>query len=145
MMHEVVRAAPAPRPRPGPGDTGAATQRPDAWFLGFSADYVVGVWMGYDDNTPLSGVTGGGLPAEIFHETMARVLSGLPSRPLPMARPARHVLRRLRAGRPAGARTAPARTGSFPRTAVRPTSSAIFAGQSGRRPRHSSPTSWSAR
>ena len=31
---------------------------------------MVGVWMGYDDNSPLTGVTGGGLPAEIWHEVM---------------------------------------------------------------------------
>ena len=42
--------------------------------------------MGYDDNTPLSGITGGGLPAEIWRETMVRVEEGLPIRPLPAAR-----------------------------------------------------------
>lgn len=45
--------------------------------------------MGYDDNTPpLKGVTGGGLPAEIWRETMLRVHEGLPARPpLPMIHP----------------------------------------------------------
>ena len=43
--------------------------------------------MGYDDNTPLTGVTGGGLPAEIWHEVMVRVHQGLPARPLPMTTP----------------------------------------------------------
>jgi penicillin-binding protein 1A len=42
------------------GKTGTTQAARDAWFLGFTADYVAGVWMGYDDNTPLSGVTGGG-------------------------------------------------------------------------------------
>jgi penicillin-binding protein 1A len=37
--------------------------------------------MGYDDNTPLSGVTGGGLPAEIWRQTMARIHEDLPPRP----------------------------------------------------------------
>ncbi len=37
-----------------------------------------GVWMGYDDNTTMAGVTGGGLPAEIWHEVMVRVEEGLP-------------------------------------------------------------------
>jgi len=55
----------------------------DAWFIGFTADYVAGVWMGYDDNTPLTGVTGGGLPAEIWHEAMVRVHQGLEPVPLP--------------------------------------------------------------
>jgi penicillin-binding protein 1A len=43
--------------------------------------------MGYDDNTPLSGVTGGGLPAEIWRLTMARIHEDLPPRPLPMIDP----------------------------------------------------------
>ena len=43
--------------------------------------------MGYDDNRPLSGVTGGGLPADVWRETMTRVLAGRPSVPLPMDAP----------------------------------------------------------
>jgi 1A family penicillin-binding protein len=69
------------------GKTGTTTAAKDAWFIGFSADYVAGVWMGYDDNTPLSGVTGSGLPADIWRETMVRVHQGLPLRGLPMSRP----------------------------------------------------------
>jgi membrane peptidoglycan carboxypeptidase len=45
--------------------------------------------MGYDDNTPLKGVTGGGLPAEIWRETMVRIEEGLPTRPLPLVAPER--------------------------------------------------------
>jgi 1A family penicillin-binding protein len=66
------------------GKTGTTQGARDAWFIGFSADYVAGIWMGYDDNSPLTGVTGGGLPAEIWHEVMVRVLDGLPPRALPM-------------------------------------------------------------
>lgn len=66
------------------GKTGTTQAARDAWFIGFSADYVAGVWMGYDDNTPLTGVTGSGLPAEIWHETMRRVHEGVPTSPLPM-------------------------------------------------------------
>ena len=66
------------------GKTGTTQAARDAWFIGFSADYVAGVWMGYDDNTPLKGVTGSGLPAEIWHETMVRVHEGVPVSPLPM-------------------------------------------------------------
>ena len=43
--------------------------------------------MGYDDNTPLTGVTGGGLPAEIWHEVMVRVSDGLPVTDLQMIIP----------------------------------------------------------
>ncbi|MCE5973358.1 transglycosylase domain-containing protein [Sinirhodobacter sp. WL0062] len=69
------------------GKTGTTQAARDAWFIGFTADYVTGVWMGYDDNRPLSGVTGGGLPADIWREVMLRVEDGLPARPLPMATP----------------------------------------------------------
>ena len=75
--------------RPAAGKTGTTQAARDAWFIGFTADYVAGVWMGYDDNTPLAGVTGGGLPAEIWRETMLRVHEGVPIRPLPMRIPER--------------------------------------------------------
>lgn len=65
------------------GKTGTTQATRDAWFIGFSSEYVAGVWMGYDDNTPLTGVTGSGLPAEIWHETMIRVHEGLEPTPLP--------------------------------------------------------------
>jgi len=73
--------------RPIAAKTGTTSAARDAWFIGFTADYVVGVWMGYDDNSKLSGVTGGGLPAEIWRETMLRVNEGLAPRPLPMIDP----------------------------------------------------------
>jgi 1A family penicillin-binding protein len=92
MMSKVIEQGTGTRARlPGreaAGKTGTTQAARDAWFLGFTADYVAGVWMGYDDNTPLKGVTGGGLPAEIWRETMLRVHEGLEPRPLPMLRPA---------------------------------------------------------
>jgi 1A family penicillin-binding protein len=70
------------------GKTGTTQGAKDAWFIGFTGDYVAGVWMGYDDNTKLKGVTGGGLPADIWRETMQRVHAGTPLKPLPMQAPA---------------------------------------------------------
>ncbi len=93
MMSRVIDEGTGTRARlPGreaAGKTGTTSAARDAWFLGFTADYVAGVWMGYDDNTPLTGVTGGGLPAEIWKETMIRVHDGLPARALPMTIPRR--------------------------------------------------------
>lgn len=71
------------------GKTGTTQGAKDAWFIGFTGDYVAGVWMGYDDNTKLKGVTGGGLPADIWRETMQRVHTGVPVKPLPMQAPVR--------------------------------------------------------
>ncbi|WP_299367199.1 PBP1A family penicillin-binding protein [uncultured Tateyamaria sp.] len=91
MMEKVVSQGTGQRAQFGgreiAGKTGTTQAARDAWFIGFTADYVAGVWMGYDDNTPLTGVTGGGLPAEIWRETMLRVHEGLPVRPLPMQAP----------------------------------------------------------
>jgi penicillin-binding protein 1A len=91
MMEQVVSRGTGQRAqfegRQIAGKTGTTQAARDAWFVGFTADYVAGVWMGYDDNTPLTGVTGGGLPAEIWRETMVRVHEGVPIRPLPMRTP----------------------------------------------------------
>jgi penicillin-binding protein 1A len=69
------------------GKTGTTQAARDAWFIGFTADYVAGVWMGYDDNRPLTGVTGGGLPAEIWREVMTRLHEGRAPRPLNLVEP----------------------------------------------------------
>lgn len=91
MMEKVISEGTGARGQFGgrqlAGKTGTTSAAKDAWFIGFSADYVAGVWMGYDDNTPLTGVTGGGLPTDIWREVMSRVHEGLPVRDLPMSAP----------------------------------------------------------
>lgn len=89
--------------RPVAGKTGTTNSQRDAWFIGFTGDYVAGVWMGYDDNSPLTGVTGGGLPAEIWRQTMERIHRDLPASPLPTIDPVAEALARPQAARPQGA------------------------------------------
>ena len=59
---------------PGPnfGKTGTTQNNRDALFVGYAGDLVVGVWIGNDDNTPLKGISGGGLPARIWKAFMRR-------------------------------------------------------------------------
>lgn len=57
---------------PAYGKTGTSQDNRDALFIGFAGDLVVGVWIGNDDNSPLRGVNGGGLPARIWRDFMAQ-------------------------------------------------------------------------
>lgn len=51
------------------GKTGTSNNNRDAWFVGAVRDLVIGVWVGNDDFTPMSSkITGGTVPAEIFHD-----------------------------------------------------------------------------
>ena len=62
------------------GKTGTTQDHRDAWFIGFTEDLVVGVWVGNDDQTPMNGVTGGGLPAQIWRGFVAQALKPPPRR-----------------------------------------------------------------
>ena len=74
---------------PAYGKTGTSQDNRDALFIGFAGDLVVGVWIGNDDNTPLRGVNGGGLPARIWRDFMAQAVKGAAPRaaPRPIPRP----------------------------------------------------------
>ncbi len=52
------------------GKTGTSQDGRDAWFVGYAGSWVAGVWLGNDDNRPMKGVGGGGLPARIWHDAM---------------------------------------------------------------------------
>ncbi len=57
---------------PAYGKTGTSQDSRDALFVGFADDLVVGVWIGNDDNSPLKGINGGGLPARIWRDFMSQ-------------------------------------------------------------------------
>jgi len=67
--------------RPAAGKTGTSQGFRDAWFIGYTADLVAGIWVGRDDASPMDGVTGGSLPAEIWAAFMSEAAKG-PPRPL---------------------------------------------------------------
>ena len=69
------------------GKTGTTQDYHDAWFVGFTADYVTSVWVGNDDSTPMKGVTGGTLPAQIWREVMVAAERGMKSTPLDKSSP----------------------------------------------------------
>ena len=52
------------------GKTGTSQNNRDAWFVGFTKNLVAVVWLGNDDNSPMSGVHGSGLPAQIWKQLM---------------------------------------------------------------------------
>ncbi len=86
LLHAVVswgtgrRAEPG---RPAAGKTGTSQDFRDAWFVGFTADLVVGVWVGNDDGTAMDKVTGGRLPAEIWRRVVTAALADQPAKALP--------------------------------------------------------------
>lgn len=59
------------------GKTGTTQNYKDGWFVGYTSEYIAGVWVGNDDNTPTKNVTGGNLPAQIWHDLMAQIHDGL--------------------------------------------------------------------
>jgi len=70
------------------GKTGTTQEHRDAVFVGFTGDIVVGVWVGNDDHSPMRGVTGGGLPAQIWRDYLAGALdAGLVERVRPRPPP----------------------------------------------------------
>ncbi|HTC83318.1 MAG TPA: PBP1A family penicillin-binding protein [Rhizomicrobium sp.] len=68
--------------REAAGKTGTTQDSHDAWFVGFTTDYVAGAWVGNDDSSPTRGVTGGTLPAYIWRDSMLAAEQGKPYRPL---------------------------------------------------------------
>jgi penicillin-binding protein 1A len=72
------------------GKTGTSSDWRDAWFVGYTADYTAGVWVGHDDFTSMGRTTGGTIPAQIWNDTMRVAHQGVEEHPLPgIEQPAR--------------------------------------------------------
>ena len=65
------------------GKTGTSQDFRDAWFIGYTANLVTGVWLGNDDNSPTKKATGGGLPVEVWTRFMKAAHQGVPVADLP--------------------------------------------------------------
>jgi penicillin-binding protein 1A len=66
--------------RPAAGKTGTTNDSMDAWFVGFTPDLVVGVWVGFDAERSLGSYTGGRAATPIWTAFMQRALEGRPVR-----------------------------------------------------------------
>jgi penicillin-binding protein 1A len=69
------------------GKTGTTNGYKDAWFIGYTGNYVGAIWFGNDDDAPMENMTGGTLPAATWHEVMEYAHQGIELKPLP-GRPA---------------------------------------------------------
>lgn len=65
------------------GKTGTSQDYRDAWFIGYTANLVTGVWLGNDDNSPTKKATGGGLPVEVWTRFMRAAHEGVQVAALP--------------------------------------------------------------
>ncbi|MGY4628242.1 transglycosylase domain-containing protein [Bradyrhizobium sp. USDA 4486] len=87
MMRETLISGTAKKAEipgwPAAGKTGTSQDYRDAWFIGYTASLVTGVWLGNDDNSPTKKATGGGLPVEVWSRFMKTAHEGVPVANLP--------------------------------------------------------------
>jgi penicillin-binding protein 1A len=87
MMRETVRAGTAQKAQvPGwqvAGKTGTSQDFRDAWFVGYTAHLITGVWLGNDDSSPTRRATGSGLPVDIWARFMRPAHQGVAVAALP--------------------------------------------------------------
>jgi len=89
------------------GKTGTSQDFRDAWFVGYTANLVTGVWLGNDDNAPTRKATGGGLPVEVWTRFMRAAHQGVPVASLPNSQQAGLFSNLVQAASQPSAPTAP--------------------------------------
>jgi penicillin-binding protein 1A len=104
------------------GKTGTSQDFRDAWFVGYTANLVAGVWLGNDDNSPTKKATGGGLPVEVWTRFMRAAHQGVPVAALPGSQAGGFFSNLAQATAPASApvSTSPATRAAPSRASVRP-------------------------
>ncbi len=87
IMNKVVEEGTAKRAQldgiKAAGKTGTTNAHRDAWFVGFTGNFVLGVWYGNDDYAPMGQMTGGSLPAMTWKEIMTYAHQGVELKPIP--------------------------------------------------------------
>jgi len=105
------------------GKTGTSQDFRDAWFIGYTANLVTGVWLGNDDNSPTRKATGGGLPVEVWTRFMRSAHQGVPVASLPNSQMTGPTLAQIASQITAPTAPAPVQAGPpgrSPRGPVRP-------------------------
>jgi penicillin-binding protein 1A len=87
MMSHVVSEGTARRAAldgiPTAGKTGTTNAYRDAWFVGYTGNFVCAVWYGNDDYSPTNRMTGGSLPAQTWHDIMVAAHQGVEIKEIP--------------------------------------------------------------